>query len=788
MRDHLQRLIRHDGVLVRLRRSLRGRLTEEYRKYLRILVGLVGIGLFMALFPRERMNEYSSWREGMVAPREVIAPFSFNVRKNPLELETERRKARNSVPPVMRMDPLVGLRNRRRVERFLDSLAGNPPPAAGTVSVSGIRPNRNAIQWLKAGGGRNLGIARTVLVPVLERVYERGVVPVEDWQFLKEIVQRKVEAGAARGDSSDVVTVIRGDTLEYEQPIGLMMNAEEARDELGQLITRVAMENVIQLSSDGLRALYAVAEAALEPNLAYDRTETADRQEQVMAAVPIYKRTVFKDERFIESHAVLTAEDIDEVGSLVSAQRARLRQAYGWQPFLEVAGQLGIVLLVMVGVAVYLRTFHPPIWTRPAWLFLCILLAWIPLLAASFVAQNPFLPVYIVPLALTAMLGTLLFGVEVGLVLVVGASLLGGAMLGFEYRVVIVNVVAGFVAAFSVRNVRNRNQFLSAMLWLPLAIAFTTVAIDLIQDTTAKAMWKDVWPGAVNGFTVPILAMGLLAVCEKVFSITTNMTLLELSDLNAPLLRELSLRAPGSYTHSIIIANLTESAAEAIGANALLARVGAYYHDIGKMLRPDHFVENQLTVRNPHDRLTPHMSALVVSAHIKDGVDLAERVGLPRQIIDFIPQHHGTMLMTFFYRKAQRMYGEENVSEEAFRYHGPKPQTREAAILMMADAVEAAVRSLRERTPAHVQNTVHQIIRERLDDGQFDECALTLRDLDLIEKSFLPVLAGALHKRIEYPEPITPEPLVKESQEEAATGHTHGESSEHHVNSGNRGI
>ncbi|HRU22610.1 MAG TPA: phosphohydrolase, partial [Candidatus Latescibacteria bacterium] len=193
-------------------------------------------------------------------------------------------------------------------------------------------------------------------------------------------------------------------------------------------------------------------------------------------------------------------------------------------------------------------------------------------------------------------------------------------------------------------------------------------------------------------------------------------------------------------------------------------------------------------VRNPHDRLTPHMSALVVSAHIKDGIDLAERVGLPRQIIDFIPQHHGTMLMTFFYRKAQRMYGEENVSEEAFRYHGPKPQTREAAILMMADAVEAAVRSLRERTPAHVQNTVHQIIRERLDDGQFDECALTLRDLDLIEKSFLPVLAGALHKRIEYPEPITPEPLVKESQEEAATGHTHGESSEHHGNSGNRGI
>jgi hypothetical protein len=346
-----------------------------------------------------------------------------------------------------------------------------------------------------------------------------------------------------------------------------------------------------------------------------------------------------------------------------------------------------------------------------------------------------------------------------------GASLIAGALLGFEYRVVLVNVIAAVVAAFGVRNVRNRNQFLAPMLWLPLVIATAIVSIDLVQDTTGTAIWRNVWPGMVNGVTVPVLAMGLLVVCEKVFGITTSITLLELSDLNSPVLRELSVRAPGTYTHSVIIANLSEAAAEAIGADPLFARVGAYYHDIGKMLRPDPFVENQLTVKNPHDRLTPHMSTLVVIAHIKDGMELAERVGLPRQIIDFIPQHHGTLLMTFFYRKAQSMYGTEEVSEEAFRYHGPKPQTREAAVLMMADAVEAAVRSLRERTPATVQAMVHQLIRDRLDDGQFDECTLTLRDLDLIEKSFLPVLAGALHKRIEYPKPIHPENLPTNADE-----------------------
>jgi cyclic-di-AMP phosphodiesterase PgpH len=314
------------------------------------------------------------------------------------------------------------------------------------------------------------------------------------------------------------------------------------------------------------------------------------------------------------------------------------------------------------------------------------------------------------------------------------------------------------VAIFSVMKVRNRNQFMRAMLFLPVGTVSAIFVIDALQGTSFRAMVNHAWPGAIGGIAVPILSMGLLVVFEKTFNITTSLTLLELSDLNAPLLRQLSISSPGTYTHSIIISNLVEAAATAIGANALLARVGAYYHDIGKMQRALHFTENQMDGHNPHDKLMPQMSALVIISHVKDGVEIAEKVGLPQQIIDFIPQHQGTMLVAYFYNKAQEMYGPENVREETYRYPGPKPQTRETAILMMADAVEAAVRSLRDKTPSRVKGMVHDLIRKRLDDGQFDECDLTLRDITLIEESFLPVLAGAMHQRIEYPKDQAPRP------------------------------
>ena len=732
------------------------RLRSFQLSWLRIMIGVVAVAAITWLFPREGTTEYSSWREGMVAPHDVIAPFLFNVRKNEVELEYDRARERSRVDPVVQRVPEVADDNIARLARFLTIVAESTEVTPDTLSLPLDLIHQQTIQWLRKGPKDNISLARAYAPTILQSAYDDGVLPSRDIGQLQTYFRRR----AVRfGDEAlpERVDLIDEDGTGQLVPFSRLRSIEKVRDDLHQMISSRAFANEQQISSPALRSLYNLIDSALEPDLYYDRRATILRETEAAARVGLKKRVIFKNERFIESHAVLTAEDMDELHSLMAERQERQRQRYQWQTTIQWLGRAAIVTAIVLMVGLYFRHFQPDIWRKPGWLLLCTLLAWLPLSVASFAASSTAVPVYMIPLSLTAMLATVLFTPQIGIALAAGTVLLGGAILGFDYQFVLVNSVAAGVATFTVRHVRNRSQFLQAMLTLPLGIVAAIVAVDATQVSSVEAMLRHAWPGAVNGLVVPILSMGLLVVCEKSFGITTNLTLLELSDLNSPILRQMAIRAPGTYTHSIIIANLAESAAEAIGANPLLARVGAYYHDLGKMQRPHHFVENQTSIRNPHDKLTPQMSVFVVMAHIKDGIEAARRIGLPKQLIDFIPQHHGTLRMDYFYGKAQKLYGPENVDEQPFRYPGPKPQTREAAILMMADAVEAAVRSLRERTPSRVQGMVEHLIKSRLDDGQFDECDLTLRDLERIEASFLPMLAGALHERIEYPklEPIS---------------------------------
>ncbi|MBI3332718.1 MAG: HDIG domain-containing protein [Candidatus Omnitrophica bacterium] len=255
-----------------------------------------------------------------------------------------------------------------------------------------------------------------------------------------------------------------------------------------------------------------------------------------------------------------------------------------------------------------------------------------------------------------------------------------------------------------------------------------------------------------GGFLSSLIAFCLLPLCESLFGLITDVTLLELSDLNHPLLKELSVKAPGTYHHSLIVANLAEAACEVVGADSLLARVGCYFHDIGKLVHPEYFVENQPPDASRHDPLTPSMSSLVILSHVKEGIKLAQRYRLNQAIIDFIPGHHGTGLIYYFYRRAlEEVEDESLLKEERFRYPGPKPHTRETAVALLADSSEAATRALREKSPARIEEVVRRIINNKFIDGQLDECDLTLRNLHQIAGAFLRVLAGIYHSRIEYP-------------------------------------
>ena len=252
--------------------------------------------------------------------------------------------------------------------------------------------------------------------------------------------------------------------------------------------------------------------------------------------------------------------------------------------------------------------------------------------------------------------------------------------------------------------------------------------------------------------TCTVLALnGLVPLLEKITGISTSQTLLELCDLNAPLLRDLSLKAPGTYAHSINIANLAEAACEAIGANSLLVRAGSYYHDIGKMVNPQYFIENQPKGRNPHDRLPPIRSAAIIRDHIRDGIRLANENRLPPVIHDFIREHHGTALIGFFYDKALEAGDELGVNPADFAYLGPKPQTRETAIVMLGDGIESAARVLRDPTPERIRSTIDAIVNTRLSEGQLDQCPLTLREIDVARAAFARVLIGMYHRRVDYP-------------------------------------
>jgi putative nucleotidyltransferase with HDIG domain len=368
--------------------------------------------------------------------------------------------------------------------------------------------------------------------------------------------------------------------------------------------------------------------------------------------------------------------------------------------------------------------------------------------------RGPFELYYTIPFAFGAILVTLLVDMNLGIVTSMLVSTLSGLFYGDVY-IAAYALLGNLSGVYSVRHYKDRAAILRAGLVIGCASAAGIFGIDFLRQ---ERLSMAVTPlrlgfGFVSGALASALASMLLPALEALFKITTDIRLLELSNLNAPILRRLSVEAPGTYHHSLMVGTLAEAAAETIGANALLARVGAYYHDLGKMLKPEYYVENQAFGINKHEALSPNMSCLIIASHVKDGLELAKEIRLAPDISDLIPQHHGTRIMTYFYRKAlDASNGKSHeIDEVDFRYPGPKPQSREAAILMMADSIEAASRTLSDPSPAQIQGMIDRLVDSILADNQFDECDITLREIGLVKEAFFKILTGLYHRRLDYP-------------------------------------
>lgn len=491
----------------------------------------------------------------------------------------------------------------------------------------------------------------------------------------------------------------------------------------------------------------------LRPNAFINIEKTRQKQEEAMATIPPTMVSVKEGEKIIGRGEIVTEEHLSKLQAL-GLTRPKI-------PLMSILGTFLLVALLMVVILFYLYQQNREIYEHAGHLYLLgiiilVVLAVGKAIIAINVNQWPEFSAqfgYMVPLAAAGMLIAILLDSRLAVLVVAVMSLMLGIMTGNQLRFGLVGLVGGITGVYSVSKLSQRGDLVRAGIYTSGAYVVAIFVVGMLHGAPLGLLIStSLALGITSGILSSILTNGALPFLEHTFRLTSPVRLLELSHHNNVLLKRLLTEAPGTYHHSIIVGNLAEAAAGAVGSDSLLVRVGAYYHDIGKIKRPYFFIENQMACDNPHDKIAPSLSTLILTSHVKDGVELAKEHKLPRGIQDIIEQHHGNGLVSYFYHKALENDRTETVTEEEFRYEGPKPQTREAAIVMLADSVEAAVRSLQNRTPGRVEGLVRKIIKEKLNDGQLDECDLTFKDLDKIATAFVRVLSGIFHSRIEYPD------------------------------------
>jgi putative nucleotidyltransferase with HDIG domain len=489
-------------------------------------------------------------------------------------------------------------------------------------------------------------------------------------------------------------------------------------------------------------AVYEVAADFIRPNQVLDEAQTLARKEAAMDQVAPVMVTVEEGDTVVRKGQTVTAQHMVVFKALgLTGSRS------GWKVW------LGIFFLVLLETAIFSRLLYR--FNRAAGFPNNMKLALVSVLLgmtvlARLLIIDPLSP-YIIPVAALGMTVAVILNARSALLLVTLLSVNIGLMTDLDMRYAIVAVIVGALSLYLVSRVTQRAALMGAGFATMGIAAFTIFCVEMFaENTLGAALEAAIW-GLANGLLAGVITVLLLLILDTVFNLTTPLRLLELANPAQPLLKRLMQVAPGTYNHSIQMGNLAEAAAEAIGANPLLARVGAYYHDVGKTARPEYFVENQIYVDNPHNRLNPNLSKLAITAHVRDGEHLARVYGLPQPVVDIIKQHHGTSVLAYFYHKALQE-SKDAVYEESYRYEEQKPRSKEASIIMLADSVEAAARAMPNPTRRKLQGLIQEIIKQKIEDGQLDESDLTQGDLHKISESFDMSLRGLVGHRISYPE------------------------------------
>jgi len=590
----------------------------------------------------------------------------------------------------------------------------------------------------------------TLLSEMALIIKEQGyTVPEETFYKMPKLTSEEINE--MRIVARDIVKKLMGEQLR---------EAETARTQVAELVNASSLSN-----RTAREIVQELSRFAIMPNKFLDKEAT---DEAKAAAKQNTAPIVIKEGDLIVKRGQLVTPDLYKL-----LADSSLLQEY--QTYWPQVGLLVISIMFLIGIYAYLHQSGGINGLKPRYnnshIFMLLLIFTINFVTIGIVSfaqtETAAFVGYLAPAAMGTMLITLLLDMQLALISSVIFAIAGSIMLNtaqmqiFDFKFGLVILAASFAAVFSTHRASQRSTILKAGIMASLFGSLTVMSLLLISEQIQRsAFFYSIGFAFASGLLTVVLVIGLMPFFEISFGILSALKLVELSNPNHPLLRKLLTETPGTYHHSVMVGNLSEAAAEAIGADGLLCRVGSYYHDIGKTKRPNYFIENQTNIENPHDTIDPKLSKSIIVAHARDGVEMLKGYNIPKSIRDIAEQHHGTTSLKFFYHKALKQAEEQGIeptfTEDDFRYPGPKAQSKEAAVVGIADCVEAAVRSLRNPTVEQIEGMINKIIKSRLDDNQYNECDLTLKELDRIGQSLKESVAGIFHSRIEYPEDVKP--------------------------------
>jgi cyclic-di-AMP phosphodiesterase PgpH len=690
--------------------------------------------------------------EGDIASDDIYAPFDFSYRSGVDETQTRlmQEDAEARVPEIYNISDKALKDSQKKIEEFFrilneEKFAEAAAEEAGVdlskriKDISGIDLNENDIEGLISLEDSEQFKAHAL--KALDAIYSQPIISDDDKNRIELAGQGLVSVYDKPGKNKDDYDI-------YD-----IYTTESVLRYMDQLLS----EDEIIGKKDKL-LLAQIVSKVIAPNLVFNKDETIHAIRNARSRVePVYineerlkgEVIIRKGQKIAKSHIA----QMDAISSLTAPG----------DTFSQLLGIAVIVCILLFATFIFIRIFEYKIYDQEHIFVLISIFIILTAVSARAIALSP-LPSLSLPLSAAPMLLTLLVGGPVSVIVLIIISAIAALVAGIQFNVFLVSLIGGITAICTVYNARSRSDIIRSGFYVGIMNFIVISAIGIMSNFETAIFLKQASWGMASGIVAAAITMIFLPVFESLFKITTDIRLLELADLNHPLLKEMVTKATGTYHHSIIVANLAEAASEAIGANSLLCRIGSYYHDIGKIEKSEYFAENEQVPSDSHKGLSPTMSSLVITNHVKDGEELAEKYKLGTAIKDIIKQHHGTNIMTYFYHQAleQKQEGQV-VSDESFRYPGPKPQSKESAIVMLADSVEAASRTVQEQTPQKFKELVRKIINNKFLDRQLDECDLTLKDISRISDSFVKILTGTYHSRVEYPD-------LKQSKNENSPG------------------